>query len=214
MRAWWRPSGGTDGRLGTNPFCAGMPRADGRHVILDFATSKLAEGKVKVAFNKRVELPEGALLDNKGRPTRDPKDLYTDPKGALRPMGEHKGYGLAVLCEILAGTLSGGGCLHPGRPEKGMVLNNMLSIVLEPAPGGDRGAAAAEIEQLIDALTASPPMDPAQKVMIPGDPERSKRARRLREGIPLDATSWLNILTASEKLGLKPAELRRLAGVN
>jgi len=204
------PFGGTDARISTNPFSAGLPRPDGRHIILDMATSKLAEGKVKVALNKGVELPEGALIDSKGKPTRQPADLYTTPRGALTPMGEHKGYGIAVFCEFLAGILSGGGTNRTERRE-GIVLNNMLSIILNPAMAGDRDYVVEEADHFIKWLIASPPAEPGKPVMLPGDPERLNRAERLRDGIPLDDTTWGNIVAAGASLGMDRAATDALA---
>lgn len=204
------PFGGTDARISTNPFSAGLPRPDGKHVILDMATSKLAEGKVKVALNKGVELPEGALIDNKGRPTRRPSDLYTTPRGALTPMGEHKGYGIAVFCEFLAGILSGGGTnRHERRDER--VLNNMLSIILNPSPTGDKSYVHEEADAFIKWLLDSPAADPGKPVMLPGDPERLNRAERLRDGVPLDDITWGNILSAGASLGMDPAGMKKQA---
>jgi uncharacterized oxidoreductase len=205
------PFGGTDARTSTNPVSVGMPRADGRHVIFDAATSKLAEGKVKVAFNKGVELPEGALLDNKGKPTRDPADLYTTPRGALTPMGEHKGYGLSVMCELLAGLVSGGGSHHPATVGKGSIRNNMLSFIFDPLPGGDAGWARADMQAFIDWITGSPPAEPGKPVMLPGDPERNTRTERLKSGVPLDDTTWANIVAAAAELGLDRAEVEKAA---
>lgn len=204
------PFGGTDARISTNPFSAGLPRPDGRHIILDMATSKLAEGKVKVALNKGVELPEGALLDNKGRPSRQPADLYTTPRGALTPMGEHKGYGIAVFCEFLAGLLSGGGTNRHERRD-GKILNNMLSIILNPAPCGDKSYVHQETDAFIQWLCASPPADPAKPVMLPGDPERLSRAERTRDGIPLDDVTWGNIVAAGAELGMDRAAMQAQA---
>lgn len=205
------PFGGTDARTSTNPISAGMPRPDGRHVILDMATSKLAEGKVKVAFNKGVPLPEGSLLDAKGKPTRDPRDLYTNPRGALTPMGEHKGYGISVMCELFAGLVTGGGCHHPPNLGKGQILNAMLSFIFNPHPAGNRNAAQAEMEQFIQWVCASPPAEPGKPVLVPGDPERANKAERLRDGVPLDETTWNNIVVTAESLGLTRAEIDRMA---
>jgi len=195
------PFGGADARISTNPFSAGLPRPDGKHIILDMATSKLAEGKVKVALNKGVELPEGALIDAKGKPTRDPAELYATPRGALTSMGEHKGYGIAVFCEFLAGILSGGGTNRMERRE-GVVLNNMLSIILNPAMAGDRTYVAEEADAFIKWLLDSPPQEAGTPVLLPGDPERQNRAERIRDGIPLDDTTWNNIVVAAESLGI------------
>jgi len=201
------PFGGTDARISTNPFACGMPRADGRHVILDFATSKFAEGKVRVALNKGVELPADVLIDNKGKPTRAPKDLYADPRGALLPMGDHKGYGIAMFCDLLAGLLTGGGCNVPDSPLQGKVINNMLSIVLDPAPCGDRPAAMQEMEHFIQWVCASPPAKPGEAVKLPGDPEREHRAERMKNGVPLDDTTWKAIVASGLAVGVDPETL-------
>ncbi|MGQ0675963.1 MAG: malate/lactate/ureidoglycolate dehydrogenase [Rhodospirillales bacterium] len=205
------PFGGTDARTSTNPVSAGMPRADGRHIAFDAATSKLAEGKVKVAFNKGVALPEGALLDNKGKPTREPGDLYTTPRGALTPMGEHKGYGLAVMCELLAGLVSGGGSHHPATIGKGSIRNNMLSFIFDPLPGGDANWARDDMQAFIDWITASPPAEPGKKVMLPGDPERANRAERMKNGVKLDDTTWANIVKAAAELGMDRTSVEKAA---
>ncbi len=205
------PFGGTDARTSTNPISVGMPRADGRHVIFDAATSKLAEGKVKVALNKGVELPDGVLLNAKGKPTRDPADLYTDPRGALLPMGDHKGYGLSVMCELLAGLVSGGGSHHPATIGKGSIRNNMLSFIFDPLPGGNAAWARDDMEALIAWLTASPPAEPGKKVLLPGDPERTTRAERTNNGVPLDDTTWANIVAAAVDLGMDRAVVEKAA---
>jgi uncharacterized oxidoreductase len=205
------PFGGTDPRTSTNPISIGMPRADGRHVIFDAATSKLAEGKVKVALNKGVPLPEGSLLDARGKPTRDPADLYTNPRGALTPMGEHKGYGLSVMCELLAGLISGGGSHHPATIGKGSIRNNMLSFLFDPAPGGNAAWARADMEDFIAWITASPPAEPGKPVLLPGDPERAMRAERSLNGVPLDDTTWANIVKAAVDLGMDRASVEKAA---
>jgi uncharacterized oxidoreductase len=207
------PFGGGDRRISTNPFAAGMPVEGGEPIILDMATSKLAEGKVLVAKNKGVEVVDGALIDGARRPTRDPNKLYDPPVGALLPFGEHKGYGLAVFCDLLAGVLSGGQTNHPGVPIKGKVLNNMLSILLDPAPTGDRRAASSEVESFVAWLKSSPPIEAGGEVLVPGEPER--RARKVRaQGIPLDDTTWRTIRATAVGLGIAEAEIDRLSLAN
>ncbi len=156
---------------------------------------------------------DGALIDGQKRPTRDPNKLYDPPVGALLAFGEHKGYGLAVFCDLLAGVLSGGQTNHPGVPIKGKVLNNMLSIILDPAPTGDRAGVAREVETFIAWLKGSPPLETGGEVMVPGDPER--RARKARaEGIPLDDTTWRNILETGSGLGISEREVDHLLQSN
>ncbi len=122
--------GGAAARLGTNPFAAGFPRKDAPPIIVDFATSRWAVGKVRVARNKGERLPDGILLDPAGQPTNDPALLFADPAGALLPFGEHKGFGLGLACELLAGALIGGDTQDGSRSDG--VSNSMLSILLPP----------------------------------------------------------------------------------
>ena len=107
------PFGGSDRRLSANPIAAGAPGPDGAPLILDISTSSIAEGKIQVARNQGLALPENCVIDASGRSTRDPSEFYGPPAGAMLPMGGHKGYGLSIFCEILAGALTGGGTTHP-----------------------------------------------------------------------------------------------------
>ena len=122
------PWGGPFGRLGTNPFCAGFPVAGGEPVIVDLATSRWAGGKVRVAMDNGETLPDGILLDEAGEPTNDPGKLWSEPRGALLPMGEHKGYALALAIELLAGALVGGATQNGGPRDA--ILNSMFSILI------------------------------------------------------------------------------------
>jgi uncharacterized oxidoreductase len=101
------PFGGINRRLLANPIAAGIPVANGAPLILDISSCTLAEGKIRVALNKGVSVPEDCIIDAQGMPTTDPRVFYGDPPGAILPIAGHKGSGLAVLCEILAGALTG-----------------------------------------------------------------------------------------------------------
>jgi hydroxycarboxylate dehydrogenase B len=93
-------------RLGTNPFCAAVPGPDGPAVMLDMATTTIAAGKARVAYNKGVPVADGCLIDDSGNPTNDPTGFIRDHTGALRAFGTHKGSGLAVMCEIMASAVA------------------------------------------------------------------------------------------------------------
>src|SRR5213078_3019161 len=95
------PYGGRDARFGTNPCCIGVPLPGRPPFILDYATSAVAQGKLRVAHNKREKVPLGRLIDNQGNPTDDPRYAVVPPFGAMLPFGEHKGYGMALACELL-----------------------------------------------------------------------------------------------------------------
>lgn len=212
-KAFVAPWGGTDARFVTNPYCTAIPATDGGPpIILDFATSKIAMGKVRVAYNKGVEVPPEALIDHEGRPTRDPGVMFREPPGALLPMGQHKGYGLAMICDILAGALTGGGTYLPERGQRATIQNNMLTLIVDPNVFGDAEAFRREIDAYVAWVKASPPTAEAGEVMAPGDPERKARAERGANGVPIDPRTWEEVVAAGEKVGVTRAELERIAG--
>lgn len=204
------PFGGTDARFATNPMCVGIPLGEGNGpLVLDFATSRIALGKVRVALNRGKPVPHGALIDETGRPTRDPGTMFREPHGALLPFGGHKGYGLALVCEILAGALTGGLTLHELPTGEG-IINNMLSFVVDPERLGTAAHLAQQARAFADWLKASPPA-PDAAVLLPGDPERAHHAQRSAAGIPIDATTWAELVQAAGRLGLAEDTLRALA---
>ena len=206
------PFGGRDARLGTNPFCVGIPRPGKEPVILDFATSKIAQGKTRVAYNKGEQVAPGTIIDNHGEPTTDPRFTVIEPTGALLPFGEHKGAGLALICELLGGALAGGATAQPITDGRRQVLNSMFSILVDPAPLGTAANLAAEMEAFVEFATASPPVAGVERVRTPGEPERETRAARLRDGVPVDAVTWAEIVAAAEKAGLARGRVEALAG--
>lgn len=205
------PFGGSDARFGTNPCTIGVPLAGQPPFILDMATSGVAQGKVRVAHNKGEKLPPGLLLDDKGNPTLEARFGVIEPFGALTTFGLHKGYGLAVVCELLGGALSGGGTWHTTDRSKKRVLNGMLSILIDPKKLGTADVFEREARAFIDWVKRSPPAPGMDRVRIAGDPERETRARREKEGIAVDANTWQEIHAAGAKLGVEAAKLDRLA---
>src|SRR5204862_4825275 len=161
---------------------------------------------VRVARNEGKPVPDGILIDEHGRPTRDPNAMYREPRGALLPFGGHKGYALAVVTELLAGALSGGPTIQPGNPRLGGTVNNMLAVLVDPARLAGVDWLRREIDGFVEYVKASPPADPKAPVLVPGDPERLAREERARTGIPADATTWEEILAAGEKVGHTRAE--------
>jgi hydroxycarboxylate dehydrogenase B len=205
------PFRGTDARFVTNPVCIAVPGTDRQApLLLDMATSAIAMGKVRVAKNEGKLVPEGILLDQQGRPTRDPNVMYTDPRGALLPFGGHKGYALALVTELLAGGLSGGPTIQPGNARMGGTINNMFAILVDPARLAGTDWLRREIDGFLDYVKASPPADPSAPVLFPGQPERLAREERAGSGIYVDATTWEEILDAGAKLGVKRADLEAL----
>lgn len=198
------PYRGSDARFGTNPVCIGYPATTHRPAfMLDMATSRIALGKVRVAANKGQSLPRGSVINEHGMPTTDPSGMAGfELKGALLPLGKHKGYGLAFACELLAGVLSGAGTMQPETPREGGIRNGMLSILLDPEAFGDSSWMEHEVEAMADYALASPPMDWDSPVLYPGDPERAWRGKREREGIPLDDATIEQLNKAALKTGM------------
>jgi hydroxycarboxylate dehydrogenase B len=202
------PFGGSEGRYATNPYCTAIPGTDTQPpIVLDMATSKVAMGKVRVAHNTGKTVADDTLIDASGVATNDPAAMFSDPRGALLPFGDHKGYGLALICEVLAGALvNGGGCV-PQRQSRESVINNMLSIVLDPAALGDVDFFRSELDEITRYVKSSAPAEGVEAVMVPGDPERKQRAARGADGIAIDATTWQEILAAAESVGVMASEI-------
>lgn len=207
------PWGGRDARLGTNPFCVGVPRPGREPVILDFATSRVAQGKVRVAYNKGEQLQPGLMIDADGEPTTDPAAGVKPPAGALLPFGEHKGYGLALVCELLGGALAAG-LPYRGEPLAGAgVYNGMLAFLVDPARLGHGATFATQVEEVLTWVTGSPPARGVDHVLVAGEPERAVKAQRLAAGIPVDAGTWRELLRTAESVGRSEAEVRAAAGL-
>lgn len=196
------PFGGADRRLSANPIAAGAPMSGARPIILDIATSTIAEGKIQVARNKGEQLPPGIVLDGQGRPTTDPEAFYATPPGAILPFGGHKGSGLSFFCEILAGSLTGGYASNPGSPTADRLVNNMLSLAFDPAAFGDPDAFAEDLIKLVDWVKSSPPQPPASKVLLPGEIEESVRRERVAKGLPIDDATWRALCATAASLGV------------
>jgi hydroxycarboxylate dehydrogenase B len=201
------PFGGSDRRLSVNPIAMGVPRPGAEPIIHDMSTGIIAAGKVRVAQNKGELVPDGCLIDGQGRPTRDPAALFADPPGALLTLGAHKGYGLSIFCEVLAGALTGGGSSHPDNPDADRVVNNMLSILIDPEQMAGSAGVANDLDRLTGWVKASPPATPGGEILMPGEPERRTRARRLAEGIPLDANTLKQLSDAARSVGVPEAEI-------
>ncbi len=191
------PFGGSDRRLSTNPMAIGVPLAGGAPVILDITTSTVAEGKLMVASNKGEQVPEGWIVDKHGKPTTDPKDFYDG--GALLTIGAHKGSGLSMLTDLLAGAMTTG---KSSDPADTVLRNNMLSIYIAPAVYDRDGAVLVEAQRLVDWVKASPPAVAGQPVLAPGEIERRTRATRLANGVPLDDTTWRDLVAAAASVGI------------
>ena len=203
------PFGGTDRRLSVNPIALGVPRPGQEPIVHDMSTGTIAAGKVRVARNKGSRLPEGAIIDNQGRPTTDPEAFFADPPGAITTAAGHKGYGLAMFVEILAGSLTAGGSSHPDNPTADRAINNLLSILIDPARMAGASAMAADIDRLVAWVKGSPPASPGGEVLLPGEIERRTRDERRAHGIPLDPNTLAQVRAAATSVGVPEQAIAR-----
>lgn len=184
------PPGGTAPRLGTNPIAYGVP-ASPHPLVLDFSTSVTAEGKVRVHQIAGTRCPEGWLLDSEGRPTTDPNVLYRQPAGTILPFGgqqTYKGFGLAMVVDILAGALSGGRTARetPLNP-KG---NCVFLLLLDPEAFGGRQHFQEEVRQLIDFIRSTPCAPAIDRIVLPGDPEHRRLEAARAHGVHVEDSVW------------------------
>lgn len=215
------PFGGSSRRSSTNPFCIGAPVAGSDHLVLDFATSLVAEGKALVALKGGKPLPPGAIVDGDGTITSDPRPLYgetgnsiyPDPSqgpGALRAFGDHKGFGMNFMMEVMAGALTGSGTAGKlDEPERRRFCNGMLSfyIDLQAMDGTTREMSdsfASEVLDYIAFVKSAAPTEPGGEVLVPGEPERRLMAERLASGLPLARQAWDDIVETARGLGIDP----------
>jgi hydroxycarboxylate dehydrogenase B len=177
--------------------------------VLDFATSQVAMGKVRVANNKLVQMDPGLLIDAVGQPTTEPGVMYNPPFGAIPPFGLHKGGGLAVICDLLAGALTGGRTHSPRTIKKNGhdIINNMLSVIIDPAAMGSTELFEDEVETFINWVKSARPQAGVGEVLAPGEPERVRRADREKNGVPIDTTTWQQLIEVARKVRLNDTEI-------
>jgi hydroxycarboxylate dehydrogenase B len=202
------PFGGLERRLSTAPFSVGVPRKNAPPVILDFATSLVAEGKVNVASHGGKPLPREALVGPDGTLSGDPALIYgplsadgardhTKGEGAIRAFGEHKGSGLALLCELLGGSLTGNGATEPNRK----FANGMFSLYLDPNQIDPSHVFDADMTRYLAWFQEGKTI-PGETILTPGEPERLSRAKRGKSGVPLSDEAWALIVSTARSVGV------------
>jgi len=203
------PYGGVERRLSTAPYCVGIPRQGQPPVVLDFATSIVAEGKVLVASRGGKPLPSGALIAADGTLSEDPAQLYgpctpggprihENGTGAIRAFGEHKGSGLALICELLGGALTGTGATGPER----RFANGMFAIYVDPKRIDPEHFFDGDVARYVKYFKNTKPAAGATEVLIPGEPEARTRAERTANGVPLPDDTWAAIVSTARELGV------------
>lgn len=196
------PWGGIEPRLTTAPLAWGLPSGrEGRVIVVDMATSASPEGRIRLKARRGESVPLGHVIDGEGRDTTNPNDLWGPPPGALLPFGQHKGYALGLVVEMLAGALSGGGCPRP-VDTKYTHENSFFVMAIDVEAIRPLAGVAQDIDAMLDYVKSSPPVDPEGEVLFPYERELRKRERLIVEGIEIEEPTWKSIVELAESLGV------------
>lgn len=192
------PTGGTQKLVGNNPFAMAVPTSRDWPMVLDMATSVVAGGKLDVARAKGQAIPLGWARDKDGNPTTDP---VAARQGSLEPLGGPKGYGMAVMLDVLAGVLSGGrfGGMLGDEPGRGGMAQFFLTLDVARFMPLDQFI--ARMDELIDQIHACPKAPGVDRIYVAGEIEHDLQTARLRDGIPLEASVLAELDRVERVLG-------------
>ena len=199
------PFGGTGRRLPPNPIAIGVPTADGPPMTLDITTSVVAGGKVDICRVRKQSVPEGWLVDPHGNTVTDPEVFYAGD-AAMLPLGGpagHKGYGLSMMIDAIAGGLSWAGCSTEAPTRGG---SGFLALAIKIESFADVDEFKSEVRNLIDWVKSSPTMPGVDKVYVPGEIEMETRRNRVSEGVFVEEATWSEICSVAEELGVPVSE--------
>jgi LDH2 family malate/lactate/ureidoglycolate dehydrogenase len=189
------PFGGAERALSTNPIAIGMPGGETPDMLIDFATTVVAEGKLQVARAKGTPVPSGSILDKGGNPTTNAEDFYNG--GMLLPFGGHKGYALSMFVEMLGGAFTPGDELNGEGRRGGAVIWAIDAFAFRPKESYEKNADF--VLQRIKKIKPAPGFD---EVLLPGEPEARSAAERMRDGIPVADTTWEQIVEGGKSVGV------------
>jgi LDH2 family malate/lactate/ureidoglycolate dehydrogenase len=193
------PHGGRKAVFGTNPLAAAVPCPGSDPVVIDFSTAAVASGKIRVLRDRGEPLPEGWILDSEGRPSSDPEDYYAG--GMLLPAAAHKGYGLALLVELLAGCMTGAGSLAiPGSGYR--VGNGMFMQAFDVRAFMPLDSFAKRVSALADTVHGTPPAAGFDEVLLPGEPEHRSARSGNAAAVEIPDSTWESIALAAGELGV------------
>lgn len=195
------PFGGTGRRLPPNPIAFSAPRAGGSPLMLDLTTSMVAGGKVEVQRARGLSTPDDWLIDAAGTPVTDP-NLFLNGDVAMLPMGGsvgHKGYGLGMMVDAIAGGLSWAGC-SADSPTRG--ASGWIAIAIRIESFIDVDEYKQEVERLVDWVHSSPKLPGVERIYYPGEIEEERRKQRLADGIPIEDSTWNRIVDSGDEVGV------------
>jgi LDH2 family malate/lactate/ureidoglycolate dehydrogenase len=199
------PWGGAEMLLSTNPIAAGIPAGEEPPVVLDMATTVAAYGKVKAKAKRGEMMPEGWMIDREGKPLLDPKRAN---EGFLLPIGEHKGYGLALIVGLLAGTLGGAAMgrdvIDFNADFQTTTNTGQAILVIDLAAFGDPAVFKHAVDKLVRDIRGSERLPNVERIWLPGEQSFEKRQRYARQGIPISAALFDELATLANELGIAP----------
>jgi amino acid adenylation domain-containing protein len=195
------PTGGTTPTFGNNPIGVGIPAGCHHPILLDIAMSVAPRGRIGLALAEGKPLPPGWILDRNGQPSTDPADLVA---GLGMPIGGHKGYGLTLIMEVLAGVLTGAGFGWDNRREHNRQMVKPANfghffMAIDPELFMTSADFTARVDRLIGMTKSGEKADGAEEIFVPGEAELRARERSLKEGVPLRPSTY----EALRKYGLK-----------
>jgi LDH2 family malate/lactate/ureidoglycolate dehydrogenase len=191
--------------FGTNPYSVSVPTGCDTPFLVDWATSVVAQGKISVARAKHAKIPTHWTRDRYGRVTDDPNATYSG--GWLLPFAEYKGYGMAMICDLLGAVLTGSrtaisGVAEPPSP------NGVFMFAVNPEAFVGLEAFKAGATAFLGQVKALP-AEAGKRVMVPGEPEKESKERRLREGIPVPDDTWAQIRAVCARLGVDMSDTEK-----
>ena len=202
---WVAPFGGVARRLGTHPLAIGAPSGQDFPLVVDISTSVVPEGKVRHYLQSGDDVPPGWLIDGEGNPSCDPSILYADVPGAILPLGGlagHKGFGLSVMIDVLAGALSGAGCTRAGVTSENWTGHGLLIVAIDIRQFISVDRFLEHVAQMVDHIKSSPPAPGFKEILVPGEYEHRHHLTRSRDGIAIPDTTWRAISSSAERLGV------------
>ncbi len=201
------PPGGKQAVTGTNPLAFAFPLTENRIFSVDMSTCAIAFGKIGVAHQAKTQVPPGCLQDPEGHPTTDPAVIFSEPHGAILPMGGdqgYKGFALSMFIDLLVAGLSGG---HAPPPTKDAKLNNSLTLTLwNPKFFAGLAHMQSEAEKYIDFVRACPLTDPQKPIRLPGDRSDARMRECAEQGVPLNEDVVQNLLRLARELNVMPPQ--------
>jgi LDH2 family malate/lactate/ureidoglycolate dehydrogenase len=210
--AFVSPAGGKERMLGTNPMCYAFPHPEGRHVVVDLATSAAANGKLEIAERTGKSIPNGWVIDQDANPSTDPSILKNGgmmlPLGSFDELGVHKGFGLSAVVDIFSGVLSGAnfGPWVPPFPAFAPLPKESVGKgighcfwIINPEAFRSRNSYNQAISTWVDRFKNTIPSTEGKSVIIPGEPEMEHYHFRMKNGIPL----YPSVVTQLEKISEK-----------